>query len=283
MRNDRRGQKAKHPKDKNSRPKKKPDVKPVSKAQNGEASGERIAKYIARCGICSRRDAEKLIISACVTINGDEVAHPSAKVNAGDVVKLDGEVIRPEQDIRLFLYHKPTGLVTTHKDEKGRKTIFDAISELKIKDMPRLVSVGRLDLNSEGLILLTNSGELAGKLGHPKTGWKRKYKVRVHGTPTEDQLDKLRLGVIVDGIKYGRAKIEYIRNKDKQKSAVSSRNSWFEVTLTEGKNREIRNMFAAIGCPVNRLLRVSYGPFDLGKLKIGEMREVPDFDAGKYL
>ena len=224
---------------------------------------ERLAKYMARCGVCSRRAAEELIRQKRVTVNGNIVDTPAYNVDGSEKILLDGEKLPQIEAVRLWIYYKPTGLVTTHRDEKNRPTVFSHLPE----DMPRVISIGRLDLNSEGLLLLTNSGELSRKLELPSNGWARRYKVRVHGMVDADKLADLKNGIEVDGIKYGSIKAEV--------ETVKGTNAWLLVTLTEGKNREIRKVMKALGLEVNRLIRLSYGPFQLGSLKEGEVREVP--------
>ena len=223
----------------------------------------RIAKFMARSGVCSRREAEELIKQQRVSINGEIIANPAVNVEGNEKILLDGEKLPAVEDTRLWLYHKPAGLVTTHKDEKNRPTVFDNLP----KSLPRVISVGRLDLNSEGLLLLTNNGELSRKLELPQNGWSRRYKVRVFGNVTPDMFDKLKKGVTVDGIECGAIKAE-IESKQ-------GANSWLSVTLCEGKNREIRKVMKHLGLEVSRLIRLSYGPFQLGNLKKGELREVP--------
>jgi 23S rRNA pseudouridine2605 synthase len=224
--------------------------------------GDRIAKVIARAGRASRREAERLINEGRVSVNGKVIDSPALNVTARDRVSVDGVLLDPPEDARLWLYHKPTGLVTTNSDEKGRETIFDQLPE----DMPRVMTVGRLDLNSEGLLLLTNDGGIKRKLELPSTGWLRRYRVRVNGRPQEATLDPLRKGIEVEGEKFQ----PMIVDLDRQQGA----NAWLTVGLREGKNREIRRAMSHIGLTVNRLIRVSYGPFQLGDLKAGEVQEV---------
>ena len=223
----------------------------------------RIAKFMAHAGVCSRREAEELIKQQRVTVNGEVVVNPAVNVTGDEKILLDGEKLPQAEKVRLWLYHKPAGLVTTHKDEKSRSTVFANLP----KSLPRVISVGRLDLNSEGLLLLTNNGELSRKLELPSNGWSRRYKVRVFGKVTKEMLDKLKNGITVDKVEYGPIKSEI--------ETTMGANSWIIVTLTEGKNREIRKVMKYLGLEVSRLIRLSYGPFQLGNLKKGEVREVP--------
>lgn len=224
---------------------------------------ERLAKFMARSGVCSRRDAEELIKQKRVTVNGEIIDTPAYNVEGTEKILLDGEKLPEIEQTRLWLYHKPAGLLTTHKDTKARATVFE---HLPI-GLPRVISVGRLDLNSEGLLLLTNNGELSRKLELPENGWSRRYKVRVHGFVNKNKLADLAKGATVDGINYGPVKVEL--------ESQNGTNSWLVVTLSEGKNREIRKLMKSIGLEVARLIRLSYGPFQLGSLKKGEVREVP--------
>mgnify|MGYP000821116437 FL=1 len=224
---------------------------------------ERLAKFMARSGVCSRRQAEEYILQKRVTVNGEIVESPAFNVTGDEKILFDGEKLPEIQQTRLWLYHKPTGLVTTHKDEKERPTVFDNLPA----GMPRVISVGRLDLNSEGLLLLTNNGELSRKLELPSNGWLRRYKVRVHGAVDDKKLKALLKGTVIDGVEYGPVKAEI--------ESTQGSNSWLLVTLSEGKNREIRKVMKSIGLDVARLIRLSYGPFQLGSLNKGEAREVP--------
>jgi 23S rRNA pseudouridine2605 synthase len=224
--------------------------------------GDRIAKVIARAGIASRRDAEKIIEAGRVSVNGTLISSPALNVLPSDRIVVDGKELRAPEPARLWLYHKPLGLVTTTRDEQGRTTIFDELPP----ELPRVMSVGRLDLNSEGLLLLTNDGGLKRKLELPSTGWLRKYRVRVNGRPEEKTFEPLRKGIVIEGEKFQPMQISL----DRQQGA----NAWLTVGLREGKNREIRRAMEAVGLSVNRLLRVSYGPFQLGNLKSGEVEEV---------
>jgi 23S rRNA pseudouridine2605 synthase len=224
--------------------------------------GERIAKVIARSGRASRREAERLVEAGRVAVNGKLIASPALNVTAADRITVDGEPLGPPDPPRLWLYHKPSGLVTTERDEKGRPTVFGALPE----GMPRVMSVGRLDLNSEGLLLLTNDGEIKRKMELPSTGWTRKYRVRVHGTPEDTVFEPLRRGLVVEGERFQPMTVTL----DRQQGA----NAWVTVSLKEGKNREVRRAMEAVGLSVNRLIRVSYGPFRLGDLKPGAVEEV---------
>lgn len=223
---------------------------------------ERIAKFIARSGVCSRRTAEELILQQRVTLNGQVINSPAVNVEPTDKILIDGEKLPAIEQTRLWLYYKPTGLITSHKDS-SRPTVFDNLPA----GMPRVISVGRLDLNSEGLLLLTNNGELSRLLELPQNGWSRRYKVKVHGQVTQQKLDSVSNGVTIDGVDYGPVKIT-IDN-------TQGTNTWLTITLSEGKNREIRRLMQYIGLEVARLIRLSYGPFQLGSLKKGEVKEVP--------
>lgn len=223
---------------------------------------ERIAKVMARAGLCSRREAETWIAAGRVSVNGGTLASPAVTVSARDDVKVDGKPLPTRERTRLFLYHKPRGLVTTNRDERGRPTVFGVLP----KHLPRVVSVGRLDLNSEGLLLLTNDGGLARMLELPETGWQRRYRVRANGRITQEALDRLARGITVDGVEYGPIRATLDR--------AQGANAWITLSLREGKNREVRNVLRALGMAVNRLIRVSYGPFMLGELAPGAVEEV---------
>jgi 23S rRNA pseudouridine2605 synthase len=222
----------------------------------------RIAKAIAHAGLCSRRDAEALIAQGRIAVNGSVLFTPAYIVKPGDRVTVDGKPLPEPQAPRLWRYHKPKGLVTSHKDPQGRKTVFEALPP----DLPRVVSVGRLDLNTEGLLLLTNDGELARHLELPSTGWLRRYRVRAHGTVTEADLQKLADGMTIEGVRYGSVEARIDRKQGD--------NVWLTLGLREGKNREVKRLAEALGLKVNRLIRVSFGPFMLGDLEPGEVREV---------
>jgi 23S rRNA pseudouridine2605 synthase len=225
-------------------------------------AGERIAKAIARAGLASRRQAEDWIAAGRVAVNGAVIRSPALDITAHDQVTVDGKPLPGRERTRLFLYHKPRGLITTHSDPQGRPTIFQHLP----KNLPRLVSVGRLDLNTEGLLLLTNDGALARVLELPATGWLRRYRVRAHGTVTQQQLDVLRSGITISGIRY--AAIEAALDR------VQGSNLWLTFAIREGKNREVRNVLSHLGLTVTRLIRVSFGPFQLGELVEGEVEEV---------
>lgn len=223
---------------------------------------ERLAKYIARSGACSRREAERLIAEGRITLNGETVTTPAVNVEGSEKILIDGEKLPAIDKTRVWVYYKPTGLITSHKDEKDRATVFDNLP----KGMPRVISVGRLDLNSEGLLLLTNNGELSRKLELPSNGWSRRYRVKVHGRISQEKFKELEKGITIEGITYGSIKVEI--------NSEQGTNAWLTVTLQEGKNREIRKVMKFLGLDVARLIRVSYGPFQLGSLKKGEVREV---------
>ena len=232
-------------------------------SSKGEApDGERIAKVLSRRGVASRREAERLIEAGEVSVNGKVITSPALNVTDADKITVSGQPLPQLEPARLWLYYKPDGLVTSASDEKGRDTVFDHLPQ----DMPRVMSVGRLDLNSEGLLLLTNDGELKRRLELPSTGWLRKYRVRVNGNPTDPDLEPLRKGIVVEGEKFQPMNVVLDRHQ--------GANAWLTVGLREGKNREIRRAMAAINLTVNRLIRISYGPFRLGELKPGEVEEV---------
>ena len=231
-------------------------------AATGER-GERIAKWLARAGVASRRDAERMLAEGRVRLNDATVTHPASFVGPGDIVRVNGEVVDAPDRTRLWRYHKPAGLVTTHRDPQGRPAVFDKLPP----GMPRVVSVGRLYLTSEGLLLLTNDGALARRLELPATGWIRRYRVRVHGRPDPPMLASLSRGVIVDDVRYGPIEAGL--------DALKGDNAWLTVALREGRNREVRRVMAHLGLPVTRLIRIAYGPFQLGTLPRGAVEEVP--------
>jgi len=224
--------------------------------------GDRIAKVLARAGIASRRGAETIIAAGRVSVNGKQIDSPALNVTDRDTITVDGKPLRDPEPMRMWLYHKPAGLVTTDADEKGRRTIYDALPD----DMPRVMSIGRLDINSEGLLLLTNDGDIKRKLELPSTGWMRRYRVRINGRPTDASLEPLRNGITVERERFQPMQVTL----DRQQGA----NAWLTVGLREGKNREIRRAMESIGLAVNRLIRISYGPFQLGDLKPGAVEEI---------
>jgi 23S rRNA pseudouridine2605 synthase len=225
--------------------------------------GERIAKRLARAGLCSRRDAERWIADGRIAVDGKVLTTPAFLVTEASLILVDGKPLPESDRTRLWRYHKPAGLVTSHKDPQGRTTVFERLPQ----DMPRVISVGRLDLNSEGLLLLTNDGELARRLELPSTGWLRRYRVRIHGAPEPAALVALEKGITIDGVTYGSIKAVL----DRQQGS----NAWLTVGLKEGKNREIRKVMEHLGWSVSRLIRIAYGPFQLGLLPSAEVEEVP--------
>lgn len=231
-------------------------------APKPKKAGERIAKVLSRAGLASRRDAEEMVTQGRVTVNGRVINSPALDITQNDVVTVDGKPLPERERTRLFLYHKPRGLMTTHDDPEGRPTVFDNLPE----GLPRLISIGRLDFNTEGLLLLTNDGGLARTLELPDTGWLRRYRVRAHGDVTQAQLDQLKEGIEVEGVKYG--PIEATLERDQ------GANVWLVFAIREGKNREVRNVCAHLGLEVNRLIRVSYGPFQLGEVPEGQVEEI---------
>ncbi len=246
--------------------------RPVAGTDAGPAAasdkrGERIAKWLARAGVASRRDAERLLADGQIRLNNRPVDHPATFVRPGDLVQVSGRVVDAPDRTRLWLYHKPDGLVTTHRDPESRPTVFASLPP----SLPRVVSVGRLDLGSEGLLLLTNDGALARQLELPSNGWIRRYRVRVFGAVDERRLADLAQGPVVDGVRYGSIEA----GLDSRKGD----NAWLTVALREGRNREIRRVMTSLGYHVSRLIRTSYGPFQLGALRPSELEEV----TGKVL
>ncbi len=234
-----------------------------AKEKPAAVKGDRIAKVIARAGICSRRDAEKLILEGRVKVDGRVVASPALNVTPNNVVQVDEKPLTEPEGARMWRFHKPSGLVTTHKDEKGRDTVFAALP----KHLGRVVSVGRLDFNTEGLLLLTNDGEIARRMEIPSAGWTRIYRVRLFGKVTQADLDKLASGMTIDGVKYGPIVADLERSK--------GMHAWATVSLKEGKNREIKRVMERLGLKVSRLIRTAYGPFQLGQLQEGQVEEIP--------
>jgi 23S rRNA pseudouridine2605 synthase len=234
-----------------------------AKEKPAAVKGDRIAKVIARAGICSRRDAEKLILEGRVKVDGQVVASPALNVTPNNVVQVDEKPLTEPEGARMWRFHKPSGLVTTHKDEKGRDTVFAALP----RHLGRVVSVGRLDFNTEGLLLLTNDGEIARRMEIPSAGWTRIYRVRLFGKVTQADLDKLASGMTIDGVKYGPIVADLERSK--------GMHAWATVSLKEGKNREIKRVMERLGLKVSRLIRTAYGPFQLGQLQEGQVEEIP--------
>ena len=224
--------------------------------------GDRIAKYLSRAGVASRREVERMIAAGRISLNGKVLDTPAVKVTENDKILVDGTPVAARQPVRMWLYHKPVGLVTTERDEKGRETIFDALPD----GLPRVMTIGRLDINSEGLLLLTNDGGIKRRLELPSTGWVRKYRVRVKGAPNDALLEPLRHGITIDGERFQPMTVTL----DRQQGA----NAWLTLGLREGKNREVRRAMESAGLSVNRLIRVSYGPFQLKTLKKGEVEEI---------
>ena len=225
-------------------------------------SGERIAKVIARSGLASRRNAERLILAGRVEVDGKRLASPAFLVKATDAILVDGEPLPARDKVRLWRFHKPAGIITSSSDARGRRTVHDILPE----ELPRVITVGRLDFNSEGLLLLTNDGGLKRQLELPATGWIRKYRVRAHGSATDGLLDELRKGIVVDGQRLG----PFTAELDRQQGS----NAWLTVGLRSGRNREVRRAMDAVGLKVNRLIRISFGPFILGRLPPGAVQEV---------
>ena len=225
---------------------------------------QRIAKYLARAGVASRREIERMIAIGQIKLNGKTLDTPAVKVTNKDTILVNDKQIGEADKVRFWRYYKPIGLVTTDRDEKGRDTIYDYFPE----NMPRVMTIGRLDINSEGLLLLTNDGGLKRKLELPATGWLRRYRVRVNGNPTEEMVAPLRKGIVIDRERFKGMEIRL----DRQQGS----NAWLTIGLREGKNREIRRAMQYVGLKVNRLIRTSYGPFKLDDLKPGDVEEIKE-------
>lgn len=232
--------------------------------KSNENKGERIAKVLARAGVGSRREVERMIASGQISLNGKVLDTPATLVTSIEGIKVGGAAVAAPKSTKVWRFHKSKGTVTTNKDPEGRKTVFDLLP----KNFDRVLSVGRLDYNTEGLLLFTNDGGLSRWMELPKTGWKRQYRVRVHGKVNDEALKKLRKGVMVDGVKYG--------SVDATLERTQGTNAWLKVSIREGKNREIRKIMEHLGLSVTRLIRTAYGPFELGNLEIGEIAEVSD-------
>jgi 23S rRNA pseudouridine2605 synthase len=255
------------PGDKSGKPAFRKSSSPKPREKNPDhvavtGEGERISKIMARAGVASRRDCERMILDGRVTLNGTVLTTPAVNCTPADVIEVDGQAINAIERTRLWIYYKPAGLVTTNHDPEGRPTVFDNLPA----ELPRVISVGRLDINTEGLLLLTNDGGLARMLELPTTGWLRRYRVRAHGSIDQARLDELKEGIAVDGIFYGAIEATLDREQ--------GHNVWITMGLREGKNREIKNVLGALGLDVNRLIRISYGPFQLGELEDGQVVEV---------
>lgn len=239
-----------------------------------EKSGDRIAKLLARAGVASRREIERMIEEGRIRLNDELVTTPATILTSLRGVTVDGKPVKAPEPTRLFLFHKPDGLITAERDPSGRPTIYTALRNALPPGTPRLMPVGRLDLNTEGLLLLTNDGEFKRQLELPSSGIPRKYRARTYGDVTQNQLEELIEGVTIDGMHYGRI--------DANMERRTGRNQWIEVTLTEGKNREVRRVLEHLGLEVSRLLRVSYGPFELLDLPRGQAIEVRQVDLEKF-
>ena len=234
-------------------------------------SSERVAKVLARAGIASRREIERMIETGRVSLNGVKLTTPAVKVEPGDILAVDGKAVAKPEPVRVWRYHKPVGLMTTHNDPKGRPTVFESLPLA----MPRVISIGRLDFNTEGLLLLTNDGELARSLELPATGLRRRYRARARGRTTQAKLDTLKDGITLDGVAYGAIDAHLDKAKELGGDGVqTSANLWITLTLAEGKNREVRKVLEALCLTVNRLIRQAYGPFQLGDIAAGEVEEI---------
>jgi 23S rRNA pseudouridine2605 synthase len=235
-----------------------------------DEGGDRVAKVLARAGVASRREIERMIEAGRVSLNGKILTTPAIKIAPGDKLRVDGKVVDEAEAARVWRYHKPVGLVTSHNDPKGRPTVFDQLP----MSLPRVISIGRLDLNSEGLLLLTNDGELARALELPGTGLRRRYRARARGRITQERLNTLKDGITVDGVAYGAIEATLDKSKEIKAEGQTSANLWITLTLSEGKNREVRKVLDALGLTVNRLIRQAYGPFQLGDIAAGQVEEI---------
>lgn len=237
--------------------------RPVTRPSGSDPAGERVAKVVARAGLGSRREVERWIAEGRVAVDGRILTSPGVRVTAASRITVDGHELPAPERVRLFRFHKPRGMLTTARDPHGRPTIQDGMPA----ELPRLMPVGRLDFNSEGLLLLTNDGGLKRHLELPATGWIRRYRARVHGIPNPEALTRLKRGIVVDGVRYG--PIDAVVERQQ------ASNCWLRVALSEGKNREVRRVLESLALPVNRLIRIAYGPFQLGDLPPGACVEVP--------
>ncbi len=227
---------------------------------NTQEKGQRVAKIIARSGFCSRREAEEIILEGRVKVNGVTIDNPATLITDHSI-KIDNKLLSEKKPAKIWLFYKPKGFITTNKDPLARKTIFEILP----KNLPRVITIGRLDINTEGLLLLTNDGEVARYVEMPSSKWTRVYRARVFGIINIERLNKLQKGIVIDGVKYGGIKVEMEQERDF--------NSWLKISLTEGKNREIKKVLEYFGLKVNRLIRISFGPFHLGKMELGEVKE----------
>lgn len=237
--------------------------------------GDRIAKLLARAGIASRREVERMIADGRVAVAGKVIDTPATFLESLNGVTVDGKPVGKAEDTRLFVFHKPAGLLTAERDPKGRPTIYNALANALPKDVARVMPIGRLDFNTEGLLLLTNDGELKRKMELPSSGIPRTYRARAFGDITQEQLESLIEGIEIDGVRYGRI--------DANMERRTGRNQWIEMTITEGKNREIRRVLEHFGLEVNRLMRVAYGPFELADLPRGQAAEIRKGDLSRFL
>lgn len=247
---------------------------PKATRQEGRPDGERIAKLLARAGVASRREVERMIGDGRIAIDGKVLDTPATIIPNLRGVTVDGKPVGKAEPTRLFIFHKPTGLLTAERDFSGKATIYDALKNALPKGTPRVMPVGRLDLNTEGLLLLTNDGGLKRQMELPSSGVTRSYRARTFGEVSQEQLEDLMDGITIDGVRYG--------SIDANLERRTGRNQWVEVSITEGKNREVRRVLEHLGLKVNRLIRTSYGPFELGDLPRGQAREIKRHELGRF-